>query len=217
MHTYTVEQIRLIERYYVDDGYGKLDDLMEKAGAGAWKHLSDKFPDVQSVDVVCGGAGNGGDGYVLARHAQCAGLKVTIYCVKNPVPASLTDKMYQLAQESGVNIVPFTTHTKFDADVIVDALMGIGTEGIVQGDIRCAIDKINSTQKPVLSIDIPSGLNANTGEPCGIAVKANFTITFIGLKCGLLADNTQDYVGEVILETLGIKGSLLKKIEAAVG
>jgi len=212
---YTNDAIRAFER---DLFKAKLADpmqLMQTAGQASFALLQRQWPNARSLVVFCGAGNNGGDGFVLARLAKEQDFNVIIYSIKN------FEDLSGLAQETAkackaLNIsIHFWENQTIDftkIDVIIDALLGSGLEGIVKGTFETAIDSINQSTKPVLAIDIPSGLNANTGAIQGKTVKANNTITFIGLKQGLFTDDGAEYCGKIGCHTLNIPKQYYKKI-----
>lgn len=160
----------------------------------------------REVLILCGKGNNGGDGYVVARHALLNGLSVKL----GQVPVSLSGDA-KTAQDSFVTaggeileISQLTDPDFFKADVVVDALLGIGLTGSVRTPIADIIALVNRVGKPVVSIDIPSGLSGETGMVQGISIKATDTVTFIGNKRGLLTGAAAEYVGTLYFAGLGV-------------
>ena len=213
---YTNDVIRSFE---IDLFKQKLEnpmELMQTAGQAAFALLQRQWPNARSIVVFCGGGNNGGDGFVLARLAKMQGFSVTIYAIKNVNDLSgLAQEMANACQALNIPIrfwenqpINFTK-----TDVLIDALLGSGLEGIVKGCFKTAINCINQSGKPVLAIDIPSGLNANTGQCQGNTVKASHTITFIGLKQGLFTSDGPEYCGKITCDSLNIPQHFYKKIK----
>lgn len=211
---YTVEQIRSIEQaaYQLPKVTGAV--LMARAGEAALDVLRTHWPNAQSIAVVCGGGNNAGDGYVLARLAKQAGMKVWVLCV-SPL-AALTELAYDQAyqcQKAGVDCQAFSETELETVDVIVDAMLGIGIQGEIKGDYLKAMLAINGLCKPVLSLDVPSGLDANSGQVFGMSIDAEVTLTFIARKQGLFTALGPSRSGKVILDRLGLQESLYRRLE----
>nr|WP_253255844.1 NAD(P)H-hydrate dehydratase [Legionella quinlivanii] len=200
---FSTRQIRNCEQLMQQHLRFSEEDLMLKAGSGAFKLLQMQYPAVKKLVVFCGGGNNAGDGYVLAKLAHEQGYAVLINQFK------LTDQlppvarlMAERAQQAGV-IFQFMEDTlDNDAELIVDALLGIGLENDVKEPLQSAIDLINDSGLPVLSLDLPSGLHADTGVALGHCVRASCTITFIGIKTGLMTMDGPDYRGHLFLDEL---------------
>ncbi|CAM4006227.1 NAD(P)H-hydrate dehydratase [Vreelandella rituensis] len=180
--------------------------LMQRAASSAWHSFRGRWPQVRAISVLCGGGNNGGDGHVLAALAAQAGLKVQRIVLKE-ISELQGDaaRAAQLATSAGVGCVAWHPEIELTGEVVVDALLGTGLDGEVQGDFRRAIEAINQSGLPVLAIDIPSGLAADTGAVLGVAVQASRTVTFIGDKLGLHTGAAPGYTGEVDFRPLGVK------------
>ncbi|KTC73744.1 sugar kinase [Legionella birminghamensis] len=191
------------------------EDLMLNAGRAAFKLLQIQYPAVRKLIVFCGGGNNAGDGYVLARLAHEQGYSVLINQFKptEQLPP-LARKMAERAQQAGVVFLFMEDTIDNDAELIVDALLGIGIQNQVREPLQSAIALINDSGLPVLSLDLPSGLQADTGVILGHCVKASCTITFIGLKTGLMTMDGPDYRGHLFLDDLG-GGTCLSQIMPA--
>lgn len=203
MAVYGSAQVRAIDQYMIRERGVPSYTLMKRAAEAALRALRTRWPTAMSVCVVCGGGNNGGDGYVLARFAQAAGLNVTVLSVTAPDDlAGDARRACEEWQSSGGRVEPFGAPGLAKAEVIVDAILGIGAKGELRPAARLAIDAINSVAAPVLSLDIPSGLDADTGEVLGAAVEADATITFIGLKTGLLLAAGPEHAGALLFDDL---------------
>lgn len=184
--------------------------LMERAGAVAFALLRERFPRARRVVVVCGPGNNGGDGYVVARLAAEAGLAVTVLSPCDD--ARLRDDAAAAAQawrSHGGTTRPFTPQPLRDGELIVDALFGTGLERPVDGAWRLVIEAMNAAGRPILALDIPSGLHADTGRVLGVAVRADLTITFIGLKAGLFTAQGREHSGVILFDDLGVPTAAL--------
>ncbi|MCA0402968.1 MAG: NAD(P)H-hydrate dehydratase [Proteobacteria bacterium] len=189
------------------------DTLMLRAAKAAFSLIKKLYPSAKSIAVFCGSGNNGGDGYVLARLLKNAGYFVQINQYKTA--EKLKDSARQAAIEAiaaQVAIQELDDPIDAETDLIVDALLGIGLKGEVSGALLMAINQINDALLPVLSLDVPSGLDADTGESLSATVKASQTITFIGRKIGLLTLDGVDYCGELFCDDLEL-GSCLDSIK----
>ncbi|MBT8126627.1 MAG: NAD(P)H-hydrate dehydratase [Gammaproteobacteria bacterium] len=189
--------------------------LMRRAGQAVYNALEQQYPDAQSILVVCGAGNNAGDGYVFARLAHDHGCTVRVVSLVAPDNlAGDARQAWQHWQECGETELYHDGATKVQADVIIDALLGTGLTREVEGDWKRLIIAVNRSGIPVISIDIPSGLNANTGVVFGAAIKAELTISFIGLKKGLFTGNARTYSGEVIFDSLGVPAAVYESVTA---
>ncbi|MDD5580073.1 MAG: NAD(P)H-hydrate dehydratase [Methylobacter sp.] len=191
--------------------------LMSKAGYEVFQCVRNNWPDARSIAVFCGSGNNAGDGYVAARLAVESGLKVAVYTLSEPEKLSgdafNAFQKYSLA--NGV-ILPFQAKQTIHADVIIDALLGSGLDRPVTGMYAQAIDTINKQEVPIVAIDIPTGLNADTGNVMGCAVKADCTVTFIGLKQGLFTGFAADYCGKIFYFSLDLPSDVFESISSTV-
>lgn len=177
--------------------------LMHRAGSCAFAVVRQRWPQARRLVVVCGGGNNAGDGYVLAALAQRAGLSVRVWALVPP--ADLVGEAAQavaLAQAEGVAVDASYTMIG-EADLIVDALLGTGVHGNVEGPYRTAIEAVNAVDIPVLALDLPSGLQCDTGAGQSV-VQADATITFITRKPGMYTGVGPDCTGTVIFTALGV-------------
>ena len=213
---YRCEQIRLCEQEAVNRFHIDSIDLMSQAGTEAFFFLTRMYPQVKHIAVFCGAGNNAGDGYVLARLAHEHGLTVTVYQCKalEDLPSAARQSAL-LAISSGVDCQPVDDPIDSDAELIVDALLGIGLKGPVQGVIANAIHHINSSGLPVIALDVPSGLNADTGQVENFCVNATMTLTFLGLKAGMYTLDGPDYCGEIHCRYLQLDTSIAKLPHAA--
>jgi len=199
---YSSKQARYIDQRAGDSGLDG-DALMRRAGQCAFSVLQQRWPRAQRVVVVCGSGNNGGDGYVVAELAAQAGYSVTV--VQLGEARSETAKgALAAAQRAGITPSAYQGELPVGAEVIVDGLLGIGLDRAPTGLMAAAIDEINALPCPVLALDIPSGLSADSGAAPGVIVQAAVTVTFIALKLGLFTGRGPDCCGEVVLDTLAV-------------
>ncbi len=202
---YGAEQVRALDRAAIDGCGIPGIELMERAGASAFAHLHARWPGVRRVAVLCGPGNNGGDGYVVARLARQAGIALVCFTVGDP--ARLRGDAAAAARaalDQGVRPRPFECSALAGAEVMVDALLGTGLEREVEGPFRNAIEALNGAGIPILAIDVPSGLHADTGCALGAAVKADATVTFIALKRGLYTGAGPDHTGPISFDDLAV-------------
>ena len=195
--------------------------LMENAGSAAArfiiKHL--KEPAQAQVLIVAGTGNNGGDGFVVARHLANVAVTVSlIVCgsrdrVKGDALANLqiAEKMNlpiiwldQVDTEKVTSTIQSIADSP-DIEIIVDALLGTGTSGPPRQPIRAAIEAINQSAKPVISLDIPSGLDCDTGRPLELAIRADHTVTFAAIKKGFLVPTARSFTGQITVASIGIR------------
>ncbi len=202
---YRADQVRELDRIAIEQFHIPGFELMNRAGYAAFDALRSRWPDACRIAVLCGTGNNGGDGFVLARCAREAGMEVAVYQAGSADRLSAdASRAKQLAEQLGVVSEPWHRQKLESFDVVVDALLGTGLNGEVKECWAVAIEAINGSGKPVLALDIPSGLDADTGSPLGVAVRAQVTVTFIGLKRGLFTGDGPGFCGEVLFERLDV-------------
>jgi len=190
---------------------------MRRAGAAAYRLLRRRWPEATRLAIVCGPGNNGGDGWVVAELAQRDGLRPCVLACGDQQslgPDAAAARAAALA--AGVPVVTAGA-VPAHAQLVVDALFGIGLTREVCGEFRAAIDAINAAGaggRPVLALDIPSGLHADTGMVLGAAVRADATITFIGVKRGLVTGAAAGYTGRLAFDALGAPASIFAAVPA---
>lgn len=210
---YTADQCRELDRIAIEELGMSGSILMERAGDAAWRLLLERYPDVQRIGVLCGTGNNGGDGFVLARLAHADGKQVQVWQVGDSDHLG-GDALAALQRLQGMEIYPepFDESSAGEVDLLVDALLGTGVQGEINEPHAGAVDWINQQELPVLALDVPSGLDANTGRVVGRAVHATDTITFIGLKSGLLTGDAPDHVGRLAFSGLNLPAGVYEKL-----
>lgn len=203
---------QVYQTYHVDE-----TELMHQAGTEAYFFIKRAFSKVKHIAVYCGSGNNAGDGYVLAQLAHEEGYSVIVYQCKaiEELPFAAQHSAL-LAIAAGVECQSADEPLDSDIELIVDALLGIGLKGPVQGSIASAINQINSSGLPIVSLDVPSGLNANTGQVENYCVKATATITFIAKKLGMYTADGSDYCGEIHCRHLQLQSSIAKYTPRAI-
>lgn len=211
-YLYSASQLRELDRRAIESGIAGAE-LMARAGEAAFKVLRARFPRARRVGILCGPGNNGGDGYVIARLARQAGLSVSLFTVGDTARASAEAAAARNAAiAAGVVPAQFSDNALAHTDVIVDALLGIGVDRPVTGVWRASVEAVNASGKPVLAIDVPSGLNADTGAVMGAAIRADVTSSFIGLKAGLFTAAGREQAGEILFDDLGVPVSIYSHV-----
>jgi NAD(P)H-hydrate epimerase len=201
---YTAGQVRDLDRRAVHElgvpGY----ELMTRAGHATLNALRALWPATRSVTVLCGPGNNGGDGYVVARVARAQGLRAHVVALGDPVQLSQdARRAYDDFVTAGGRCEPWSP-ALLGSDVIVDALYGSGLARAVTGDTATMIEAVNLSGRPVVAVDIPTGLHADSGAVLGAAVRASLTVTFIGRKLGQYLGAGPEYVGHIVFDSLQV-------------
>jgi len=206
MRTLTAEQMREADRRCIHDLGMPGVVLMNNAGLAVFREI-DRGP----VGIVCGKGNNGGDGFVVARLAMLAGFDARVVLVADPaaiqgdaltfmrVYERLGGSMHSVKDETAVIEA---VRGLSNCAVLVDALLGTGISGEVRGTMRAAIEAWPNVR--TVAVDLPSGLNADTGEPCGCCVRADVTVTFQFAKRGFENPASRAYVGRLVVADIGI-------------
>lgn len=182
------------------DGYV----LMQRAGAAAWRVLRERWPRARRIVVACGGGNNGGDGFVLARLALQAGFDVRVVLPEGVEPRT------PLALRAAADYAAAGGTSKgfpcalYEADVLVDALLGIGLASAPRTSLAALVEALDAAQAPVFALDVPSGIDADRGSAPGVALRAECTLQFIVHHAGLRTGTALDHVGELLLDTLQV-------------
>ncbi len=212
---YTATQVRELDRIAIEEfglpGY----ELMVRAGEALFKRCRQRWPDAQSIAVFCGAGNNAGDGYVVARLLKEAGCEVRVIWLTEPGKLSglakqAADAYLALAGEAA----EFDAANFPAAEVMIDALLGTGLAREVTAAWREAIVAINASAVPVLSADVPSGLDADTGQVLGVAIQACSTVTFIGRKRGLYTAAGVQLAGEICFDGLQVPAKVYASLQA---
>ena len=187
--------------------------LMQRAGAAAWRELLAHWPQARRITVACGPGNNGGDGFVLARHALESGREVRVLQLQAPRTSPARRACGEFVQAGGS--IESDPSAFAESDLIVDALFGIGLARSPKGEAADWIEAINASGVPVFAIDVPSGVDANLGSVPGIAIRATHTLECIAPKAGLRTGAVLDHLGTLSLATLDVPASAFDKIEPA--
>lgn len=214
---YRARQVQELDRVAITDMGIPGICLMERAGAAAFNLFKKTWPDAHRLIVLCGTGNNGGDGYIVARLAFLAGYEVTVLQLGNIADLKGDAKTaYQSMTAVGLSVQVFAEKKLSVVDVVVDALLGTGLDRPVVGQWREVIEAVNRCHCPVLAVDIPSGLHADTGRVLGVAIKAEVTVSFIGLKQGLFTGEGPDYGGAIYFDDLQIPSATYKQVKSYI-
>lgn len=217
---YQAGQVRELDRIAIEEAGIPGYTLMERAGTAAFRCLQHFWPRADRVLIVCGVGNNAGDGYVLARLAKQAGLKVAVYQVGNSdnIQGEAREALDDMLQHK-IELLPisrFEDHASvIQGGVVIDALLGTGLQGDVREEFAAAIHAINQSRMPVLAMDIPSGLDADSGRVLGQAVRAHTSICFLGLKQGMFTLEGPQHSGEVVFDDLQVPADVITRVRPA--
>ena len=203
---YSAAQVRALDQFEIQQRQVPSFTLMTRAAEGALRVLRARWPHARRIAVACGGGNNGGDGYVLARLAKSAGLEARVLATAEP--EQLRGDALRAQSEwrgAGGATQPFAAAALAGNDVLVDALLGIGFKGALRPDLAAVIRAINAADVPVLALDLPSGLDADSGAVLEVAVRAQATVCFVAFKAGLFLGSGPEHAGVVMLEDLGVE------------
>ncbi|HWS79021.1 MAG TPA: NAD(P)H-hydrate dehydratase [Thermomonas sp.] len=210
---FDVDALRMLEARGTAACDGDAFALMARAGEAGWRCVLKHWPRAQRIVVACGPGNNGGDGYVLARHARESGRDVAVLALHPAATPSAQRARDDYVTAGGRLLQPGDALP--DADLIVDALFGIGLSRAPDADAAALVAAINAHPAPVLALDIPSGIDARNGAAPGVAVAADRTLQFIARHRGLRTGTALDHVGELELAMLELPSSLFDGVEAA--
>jgi len=213
------DEVRAFDRWAINELGVPGVVLMENAGRSCAELIQDKLADVTAprVCIFCGTGNNGGDGYVIARHLLNSGFEVAVVIcgdrtkVKGDAKINLDilERLGQPIKQLDLRDADIPGRVKAFAagvDMLVDGLFGTGLKGSLSEEYKQLIESINSLDCPILAVDIPSGLDCDTGQPLGAAVGATYTVTFAAVKKGFtLANTAAQYTGEIFVASIGVE------------
>ncbi|MCD9029967.1 NAD(P)H-hydrate dehydratase [Luteimonas sp. BDR2-5] len=212
---YDTAALRALESAAIAQTGGDAGELMARAGLAAWHVVLAHWPDARRIVVVCGPGNNGGDGYVLAGHMQAAGRDVRVCRLDAHAPATPIARRACDAFVAAGGRVDVIAAGIPDADLVVDALFGIGLSRALDGEAAALVEAINAAPVPVLALDVPSGFDADRGSAPGVAVHATRTVQFLGAHVGLQTGDGGDHAGALALATLEVPASLYADVPVA--
>lgn len=215
---YKIAALRELERIAIATYHLDVDTLMHRAGKAALRELLRCYPHCKRICVVCGKGNNAGDGYVLALAARQAGLQVKIlYLVAPDQLQGAALRAAMACSAEGLELIPYGPQQLVVAsELIVDAILGTGLVGEVSAQYRQAINEINNAGLPILALDLPSGLDADSGKSLGAAIHATTTCTFLGSKIGFYLQDGPNYTGKILVDNLDLPEELYNKVPVAL-
>ena len=209
---YSAQQSRELDRLAIESDGHEVGipsyTLMQRAANAVTEFSQLKFPQVYSLLILTGAGNNAGDGYLIAKQAIEQGRNVSVFSLIDPV--LLKDDAAQAYNdwlEVGGEFIDDLNDELHNADLIIDAIIGTGLRRELNKEWSAVVDSVNSLDTPVIAVDIPTGLNADTGSVWGNAIIADYTVTFICLKKGLFTGQARDYCGEIIFNDLQLPAS----------
>ena len=216
----TSENIKEIESRAAETGMTHLR-LMENAGSAAARIIRERYEvSGKSICVLCGKGNNGGDGFVIARKLMDAGAIVTAICVADPPATPDATEMFQRLSALKPDIIFFDTSPERvsillkTADIIVDAIFGYGFSGELKPSLLSLFKYVSAVSGTVVSIDMPSGANCDTGETAESCIAADLTVSFIALKPGQAVYPAAAYCGELIAVPIGVPQELVEEVKS---
>lgn len=213
---HSAAQVRAIDRHAIDDLHIPSYTLMTQAGEAAVIALRSCWPSKQRIAVVCGPGNNGGDGYVVGRLARSMRIEATVVALTDP--AELRGDALRAHDEfvaAGGVVERWSDHCLANAEVIVDAIFGTGLSRPLDATMVQRINAINDAGVPILALDIPSGLDADTGKVWGAAITAERTLSLIGLKLGFYLGDGPNHTGVVVYDDLDLPAGATDFVSAA--
>jgi len=212
------EQVRAVDAWASNELGISGVVLMENAGRSCAQLIKKESEGVANpkVCIFCGTGNNGGDGYVIARHLLNSGFRVVVVIcgdragIKGDAKINLDilEKLGQTIEHLDLGAGDTDCRVKALADgasIVVDALFGTGLSGRLRPEYIELIEAINRLDRPVLAVDIPSGLDCDSGQPLAAAVRASWTVSFVAAKKGFLAHAAREYTGEVFVASIGVE------------
>lgn len=204
---YLSSQTRELDRIVIEQHGVPGIALMRRAGEAAFARIMERYSGAGRMVVVCGPGNNGGDGYVVAGCARRIGVGVTVLATAPPATADAAQAARDYHDAGGATIEVNDENgwaALAGADLIIDALFGTGLRRAPQGVAAELIRRINAAGRPVAALDLPSGLHSDTGAAFSPCIAADLTVTFIGVKLGLLTGQGRERAGEIVFQDLRI-------------
>lgn len=215
MDLYQRQQVYDLDRLAIELDGQPSAQLMLKAAQAVWRNIQIRWPEIHKIAIFAGPGNNGGDAFALATLALQAGYQVELFSLGDLSRQSDESDLYrQQWQQSGGKTQTWSEQS-IDAPLIVDGLLGIGLDKALKDNWLSVIEHINALPAIRVSIDIPSGLNADTGNAMPLAVQADLTVSFIARKQGCFLSDGPDYCGELVFDDLGLSQSALQQIRPA--
>ncbi len=226
MRSMTRDEIRRIDRYAIETLGVPGVVLMENAGRNSADIACEMLGGASggAVAVVAGAGNNAGDGFVIARHLAARGARVVTFLASPrekitgdaEVNLRIIGNLRHDVRDLGETTLARLSEQLAGFDVVVDAVGGTGIRGELRGSLGVAVEQINAADRPVLAIDIPTGLDCDTGAADGPAVRATRTVTFVARKAGFDAPSAEQYTGQVSVADIGIPAEYVARLAGIV-
>ncbi len=211
---HSVASARALDRRAAESFGIAAEELMRRAGAAAWRALFARWPDAMRIGIACGPGNNGGDGYALATHARASGREPVVLALPEGAPRGEPARTLH-AEWTAHGVIHTFDGVLPEADLWVDALFGIGLARAPESAAAALIEAINASGKPVFALDVPSGIDSDTGHSPEVVIRADATLQFIVAKRGLYTGAACSKTGEFALDPLALPVALLKSEEPA--
>ena len=214
----TKDQVRAVDSWAIKTLGVPGVVLMENAGRSCAELIKDKLKDIAEpkVCIFCGTGNNGGDGYVIARHLSNSGFEVVVVICGNrhkvkgdaKINLDILERLGRPIEQLNLIFGDVPAQVKAfaaDADMLVDGLFGTGLGGQLSDEYKQLIETINACNCPILAVDIPSGLDCDSGQPLATAIRASYTVTFVAVKKGFASGSAAQYTGEIFVASIGVE------------
>jgi NAD(P)H-hydrate epimerase len=212
------DEVRAVDRWAINELGIPGMVLMENAGRSCAELIKEKLTGIEhpKVCVFCGTGNNGGDGYVIARHLLNSGFEVSVVIcgdrnkIKGDAKTNLDvlERLGRSVEQMNLSDPDTAGRVKAfagGADMLIDALFGTGLSGRLRDEYTRLVESVNALNCPILAVDIPSGLDCDTGQPLGAAVRADWTVTFVAVKKGFACPDAATYTGEIFVASIGVE------------
>lgn len=214
---FTRAQMRRLDQLAISHYGVSAYQLMCRAGEAIFSRLLTTTPSIERVVCFCGGGNNGGDGWVVARLCHNEGIETTVFSSVDPETLTgAAREAFDGYLSAGGHWTPFDPEKIEQADCLIDALFGTGLDRAISGESKRWIEMINASGKRVISADIPSGIDVDTGSVWGVGVRATETVTFIADKRGIHTGAAVDYTGALFVDSLGVDVAQLLQLEPSL-
>ena len=228
MNRLTRDQVREVDRRAIHElgipGIVLMENAARAVADVALRRLDEVMYDGR-ISVLCGGGNNGGDGYAIARHLHNAGCEVEIFATTPPEKlegdAAVQSRICG-AMGFSIELLATGVDPEWFADIMIDALLGTGLSSPPRPDAAEWIEHVNTARNKhggiyeVLSVDLPSGLDCDTGRPLGACVRADRTVTFVAEKAGFMAASAREFLGEVTIGDIGVPPELVEAVRGEI-
>jgi hydroxyethylthiazole kinase-like uncharacterized protein yjeF len=210
VEVFSAASVRAMDRRAIEEAGIPGFELMQRAAVAAFAAIREHWPAAKRVTVLCGPGNNAGDGYLVARRARAAGLDVHVVAMSDPERLrGDAARAHADFSAQGGRTRPPGDGMPGSCDLVVDAMLGTGVDRPLEEPYVTAIQQVNRLAVPVLALDIPSGLDADTGQPHGCAVSATRTLAFLALKSGYYLGRAPDFLGALDFAGLGLPQDVL--------